>query len=159
AAAEDGAVAIDTQAADLRIRGPEPFQLRGSGVEQAQVPVALLIEGADDPARRGESVGRHPKDPLRRAEFRLAIEQRFRAAVFVTIEVPPSSAVGDEMKPAVRRPLGLEDRFGGSSGNPAALAQLTQRADIGQPELGAVPWHVRVIPLQPGELASVRTEP
>ena len=133
AAAEDRPVARDAQAADLCVRRLDALKLPRVRVEQAQSPVALLVEGADDHVRRREAIRRHAKAPLRLAELGFDWAERFRLPFIVTIKVPPARAVRDEMQAAIGRPFRLKDGLCRAARDQAALAERAIVVDLGEP--------------------------
>jgi hypothetical protein len=58
---------------------------------------------------------------------------------------------------AVWRPLRLENGFVRGSGNPDRRLNFTRSANRSHPKFGAGPGHVRVIPRQPRQVVSIRT--
>ena len=66
-----------------------------------------------------------------------------------SIEIPPAGAIRYEKQRAIRRPLGLENRLLGAAGDLFARADRAVGIDQRDPELGAVPRHVRMVPLNP----------
>ena len=158
AAAEDCPVAGDAQAVDLCVRRTDALKLPRRHINQAQSPVALLVERANYLVSGREAIGRHAKDPLRHAEFCLHLTKRFRLAFIVAIEVPPSRAVGDEMQAAIGRPFRLEDGFACAAGDQMTLAERAVVVDFSKPKFCAVPRQVRMIPRQPRQLSAIRTE-
>src|SRR5215204_1509595 len=80
------------------------------------------------------------------------------AATAATVKVPPTSAVRDEVKRAVRSPFGLEDRLLAAAGDQLRGANHAVRTDLAHPQLRAIPRHVWVVPLQPSQLLAVRAE-
>ncbi len=116
--------------------------------------------GADELLRRQEGIGRLPEYPLRLTELGLARTERMDAAGarIEAVEVPPAGAVGDEIEDAVGRELRLEDRFPGAAGNPPRARQRAVGGDLGQPQFGADPRHVGVVPGEPGEPRAIRRQ-
>jgi hypothetical protein len=78
-----------------------------------------------------------------------------RHAALLAVEIPPARAVGHEVEPAIGRPRRLEDRFLGAAGDADGRLRQAARIEVREIERRAVPRHVRVIPLQPGELRAV----
>src|SRR5206468_7234572 len=64
----------------------------------------------------------------------------------------------DEMEGAVRRPFRLEDRFRGAAGDQPGGSESAVLGDVGDPQLGADPRHIRVVPAQPGKPTSLRRQ-
>src|SRR6266545_4689029 len=92
AAAEHHLMISDAQAADFSVGRRNALKLPCARVERAEVPVALLVESANDLLCRREAIRRHAKPPLRHAEFSRHLTENFRLAIIVAIEVPPSRA-------------------------------------------------------------------
>ena len=138
-----------------------------SGSIKARRSTPSLADDADDAAVVEEGVGLQAEDPSRlgelggeRGERRGARRARrfvvARPAVWVVdpVEVPPSAAVAEEVQPAVGAPGRLHDALGGAAGDAARSAEPGGR-QLRDPQLSAVPRHLRVIPAQPGEHAPV----
>ena len=127
------------------IRGPADegdvlvFCRNRTGFERGEVDGAHPVNpvphiAAHQLARRSEREGGKPEHPLRSAEFsgervdRLDPGGIVQSVAADTEQVPPSplerrlGAIGDEIKRAVGRPFGLEDRLVGSSGDEALVA-------------------------------------
>ena len=68
------------------------------------------------------------------------------------VEVPPVGAVGEEPQRAVGPPLRLRDRLARPAGDHGLLAGR----EVADHQLGGVPRHRRVVPLQPGQRGAVR---
>ena len=60
------------------------------------------------------------------------------------------------MQDAGRAPLRLGDGDAGAAGHGHRLAEGPVRVEVGNPQPGGVPWHLRQVPLQPREAAPVR---
>ena len=71
------------------------------------------------------------------------------------VEVPPVGAVGEEPQRAVGPPPRLGDRLP----RPACDDRLLTGGEVADDELGGVPRHRRVVPLQPGQRGAVRGQP
>ena len=68
------------------------------------------------------------------------------------VEVPPVGAVGEEPQRAVGAPPRLGDRLA----RPARDDRLLAGGEVADDQLGGVPRHRRVVPLQPGQRGAVR---
>ncbi len=140
------------QGSGRRVSRPVAISIRPRCQRPASVKQARMVAGAEKsipaaaegPGRAGE-FGRHRTDGL------LAIGVK-------AIEVPPAALVGHEIELPVGRPGRLHDRLAWAAGDPSGVAELGILADLGEPELGPVPGHVRVVPAEPGELPAVRAE-
>ena len=119
--------------------GLEQRQAFGAALGQRTQAIGAVVE---------EGVGGAAEEPLGVGEVGLLAGQLHRLAVLDAVEVPPAVAVGDEVQPPGRVPLGLEDRLGRAAGDAPGLAGVRERR---QPELGPVPGHVRVVPAGPGD--------
>src|SRR5205807_550101 len=84
--------------------------------------------------------------------------RRFGIAVALAVDVPPARAVRDVVQHARRTPARLRDRLFGSAGDVARAGQ-TLGPELGLPQLGTVPRHMRVRPAQPRQPAAVGTQP
>ena len=113
---------------------------------------AALHPYAGDVAVVEEREARPAEAPLRIAQLRLLVGE----LGVLSVEVPPAAAVRHVVEHPIRAPLRLPDRLGRAAGHEARLLRSVKRRD---PELGAVPRHVRVVPAGPGQLRAVRTEP
>ena len=75
------------------------------------------------------------------------------------VQVPPACPVAGQVQDPVGAPFGLEHRLPGPAGNGHRVAGQAVAAQLGQPQLGPVPGHVRVVPFQPGQAAAVGADP
>ena len=80
------------------------------------------------------------------------------AWVSLDIEVPPAAAVGDEVQEAAGAERGLEDRLLPPPRHQAASPKTGVLRQLSDPQLGAVPRHLRVAPARPGQSAAVGAE-
>ena len=126
--------------------------------QQRQVPAPLLRVGHHELTFRREGVGGRAQDPLRPPELRRQRVQGLDDVAAMAIQVPPAGAVRHEVEDPVGRPRRLEHRLVGATRHPDGLARHAGGVELGDEELGAVPGHVRVPPLQPGEPAPVGAE-
>ena len=138
---------------DLAVRRVNRIEL-AAAIQQAQAPATVLAVRGKNPAVMREAVGRHPEDPLRLSELRFPRVQRNGAAI-VEVQVPIPRPVGHVVELSGRRPLWLEDRLVGTAGNLLPLFQPAIRTEVPDPQLGAVPGHVRVLPLEPAQARSI----
>ncbi len=171
----------------LAVLGPEPLEiiegagnrlparqgrLRSAGwvlgVEQhaAQLPAALHAGGRHQLVAIPGG-GAHPVHPLRHGELRLHRQQPLpwpSASGVQPLQVPPAVAVVGHHQLPVRQPQGLEDRArrrlprSTGAGDQSRRAQASSRHHVRQPELAAVPGHVRLLPLHPGQPAAIGAE-
>ncbi len=116
-------------------------------------------EDAGDATVREECVAREVEDPLRIAEVGTLVRQCPDAAALVHVEVRPARAVGDEVEPAVRVPLRLEDGLLLPAGDALPVGERAVVGEIRDAEIRALERHVRVIPREPGESLAVRARP
>src|ERR1700722_662082 len=114
-------------------------------MRRAEKGVARL---AEHPLRTGELSGMRTKRPNRAV-----------AALVAAGEVPPAVTGGDKIEHAVGRPLRLADRLGLAARDLAPAPQAAVLGELGDPQLGADPRHVGVVPLHPGQAAAVRRQP
>ncbi len=127
----------------------------GAGLEQPE-PFGRALGAHDgDRAVREERVGGAAEEPLGVAEVGPLGAELGRALAIEAVEVPPAVAVGDEVQPSCGVPGGLEDRLLRAAGEAPGGGRVGER---GEPELGPVPGHVRVIPAGPGEQRAVGAE-
>src|SRR5438105_3002820 len=119
---------------------------------------AATLPRGHQPAVVEEAICRLTEHPIRSGELSVARCERVAAVTVVDIEVPPTRSVADEVEPAVGAPAGLADRFGGTAGNAAGMANRAVRVERRNPQLRAVPGHVRVVPAQPRQLCAVGTD-
>ncbi len=128
------------------------------GVRQVQLTQpAVLAHG--EPVGAGSGVGEHqpavrqqrvpalPEDPLRAGDVAPGVDHDLDlAARPPAVEAPQVGAVRQEQQAPVGSPLRLHDRLAGAAGDDRLGA-------VGGPddELGGVPRHVGVVPLQPGQ--------
>ncbi len=115
----------------------------------AQPLDAVIVDDAGDPASGKEDVQRHVEDPLRLAELGLDRRERGDRAIDLDpVEVPPAGPVGDEVQQPVRRPRRLEDRLFQSTRDQARVRCAAVGCQVGEPEFGAVPRHVGMVPFE-----------
>src|SRR5688500_13630031 len=101
-------------------------------MDDSQLPAALLRVRGGDAIVGDKRVGHHAERPLWLTEFGVHQAYGLDVGAPPSVEVPPTGAVRDEIQRAVRRPLGLEDRFAWPAGNLVAHADQTagvERAD------------------------------
>src|SRR5712691_6276388 len=103
-------------------------------------------------------VVRSTEHPLRSGELLFRLAQRLVAMTSRAVEVPPARPVGDVVQLALRSPLRLADRLARTAGDLARRRDRPVRVELPDPELGPVPWHVRVVPREPREPASFGAE-
>src|SRR5438046_865359 len=90
----------------------------GVQIDGCQRRRAVAEIAADQTPGGSKGIARRTKTPLRRAEFRcqridgLGLDARAERITGDTINIPPSTAVGNEVEVALGRPFRLEDRFG-----------------------------------------------
>ena len=68
------------------------------GIEDGEARVRVLFIDAEDASDGIEAIGRHAEKPLRLAEFRRDRVQRDHVVAVDAIEIPPTAAVGYNMK-------------------------------------------------------------
>ena len=126
------------------------------GVDVEQPVAATRAADGHDRAVRQEPVGRAVEDPSRVGELGLQPgEQLELRSLGQAVQVPPAGAVADEVQRAVRRPLGLGDRLVVTAGGQVALSERAVLAERRDAQPGRVPWHVRVVPLEPRQPQAV----
>ena len=155
---EDRAARPAAHVGDFGVGQIERRQRLRPRVQARQMPDAVLRVRADDPLGRCERVGGHAEDPLRHPELGGQVGQLLDASGPPAVKIPPARAVGDEVEHAVRRPLRLEDRFVEAAGDQLGPAERAVGQHVRDPQLAAVPRHVRVIPGQPGQPRAVGAE-
>jgi hypothetical protein len=74
-------------------------------------------------------------------------------------EVPPAAPVADREEGVVVEPLGLEHGLGDRPGEHARGTRPAGVGEVGDPELGAVPGHLRMLPGDIGQSSAVGREP
>jgi len=129
-------------------------------IDQAQLPPALAHVGRGDAAVAEVRIRRHREHPLWLPEIGVTGTQRrqrpgARIVGLRPIQVPPAGAIRHEVQHTVRRPGRLEHRLTGPSGHALSCHDLSLRVEVADPQLGAVPGHLRMAPLQPGQELSV----
>ncbi len=148
-----------------RVEGREGVGRVGEGerlrIAAAERQPAQALGRALDPDHRdagvGERVGRAAEDPVRVAELGSLLGERlWLARGRLPVQVPEAGAVGDEVQYAVGAPARLPDRLGGAAGDMLGGADRAVGRELAAPQLGAVPWHLRVVPLQPRDSGAVR---
>jgi hypothetical protein len=60
------------------------------------------------------------------------------------------------MEDAIGRPLRLKDGFRRAISNMLSLPNVTVGGKLTHPQFRAIPWHVGVIPREPGKTRTVR---
>src|SRR5207248_1725620 len=93
-------------------------------VDAPELAPGVVGEEADDLVLAAEGIPALAEDPLRRGELRGAWAHGLVTLAARAVEVPPVAAVGDEVELARRRPLGLQDRFVGTAGDPALRREV-----------------------------------
>src|SRR5262245_33948590 len=119
----------------------------------------MLKVSADDSVRRFKRVSSHPNDPLRQAELRFHRTQGFDSAFTPPIEIPPAASVRNEMQFARRRPFRLKDRFVDAASDANLIGHRAVLLNLGHPKFGAVPGHIRMVPLKPCQTRTFRIQP
>src|ERR1044072_4378961 len=120
---------------------------------------ALIDVTTDDRFGRSESIRRHAEDPLRHAQLGFVLVNIFDAAIWRdSFEVPPATAVRSEVQNAATRPFRLKNRLRRSPRDPSRGSQFAVFAKLADPQLAAVPWHIRMVPREPGQLRPLRTQ-
>src|SRR5439155_23939326 len=74
------------------------------------------------------------------------------------VKIPPSAAVGNEEEDAAGRPFRLKNRFRITTGHLDLLGDSPIAGKAADPQLRSVPRHVRMMPFEPGQPGSVRTD-
>jgi hypothetical protein len=138
--------------AERGVREVEVAQALAARVEHEEAFLAALAADGGDGAVGEEGVGGAAEQPLWVTQLGSLRGQPLDRPALVAEEIPPAVAVRDEVQPALGVPLGLEDRLRGAAGDQAGVGRVLERGD---PELGPVPGHVRVVPAGPGEPAAV----
>src|SRR5215475_12009188 len=157
ATAENCASTSSTKVGYFFIWKIDRFKLVLRSVKRGQMPIALHAVSTNDPIFGLERIRRHPKYPLRKAEFGGHLKKRFYAVIPEAVKIPPAGSVRYKMENSTRRPFGLKDRLIFSAGYEPRGANSSGFIQVTDPQLGSVPRHIRMIPGQPGKLFSVRT--
>ncbi len=123
------------------------------------MPHSALDVGARHTPCRLKGVGGEAKEPLGPAELCLHGAQRLYLTIQPSIEVPPACPIRREIEGSVGRPFRLEDGLGLRACHELSIEWVTVCVDLPDPELCAVPGHVRVIPSKPGQAAAIRAQP
>ena len=159
----------------IAVYGTSRSPTEPSGACHGQVVEPVALVGEHDPPVVQERVARLAEHPLRHADLRLHLDPGLDLAASLirdpAVEVPPARAVGNEPQRSVRVPPGLEHRFAvarpargtvGPAGHHHRAVELRAGGgplDRRHHQLGAVPGHVRVVPLQPAQPGAVGREP
>ena len=110
-----------------------------------------------------EGVARKAEHPLRRCHLEVSGGELLEGPVPAVhpVQVPPAVPVGDHMQHTIGVPFGLEERLAPGGQTPAARKRARIRIDrqVGHPQLGVVPWHLGVVPLDPRQVPAVRRDP
>ena len=167
---EDDVVARGRHRGDRRVRR---IDVADGPVRRcaSEVVEAVALVGEHDAAVGSEGVPRLSERPLRHADLGVDLDPRLDlAGRCPAVEVPPAGAVGHEPQRSVGVPAGLGD--GLAVGAAVTGPVRSARHDLRRPEaravgpdvdrrdaqLGAVPRHVGVVPLQPAEAGAVGRE-
>src|SRR5262249_24027330 len=95
------------------------------------------------------------KGPLRLPKLCFAFENGFNSGAGLAIKIPPAAAVRDEVQLASGRPLRLEDGLVAAARNFMRIPWCTGPVQVCQPQLGAIPGYVGVVPRQPAQPPAV----
>src|SRR6185503_3489279 len=128
------------------------------GINQCQRPPCATSIGGHYPSFVHTSPRRPPEHPLCPAELRLVrwlpehgpCLKRLTADV-AFVERPPSRAIADKVKRAVRGPARLKDGFVRSARDQFGTLEHPSLGDRGNPQFGAIPRHLGMTPRQPTE--------
>ncbi len=129
-------------------------QLARGGIQHAQVVDSARRPAAGHPAVLQLDGVAGPEDP--RGSRELGLQGEGRGQLAPAVEVPPAAAVRCEPKRPVRSPPRLDHRLLGPSCDVLGLTELAAWRHRGDPQVGAVPGHVGVVPGDPREPAPVR---
>ena len=150
----------DAQFANLLVRVGDRFQRGAVQQQPGQLADAVVDIGANDLVVGTERIHRSAEGPVRAGEFGLHRTHRFggAGAGVLAVQIPPAAAVGHKIQGAVGRPFRLANRFIGAAGDQARRTQVAIGLHLGQPQLGALPRHARVIPAEPSQRAAIRRQ-
>src|SRR5438094_10259343 len=139
----------------MRVRKVDQLELSRPHTQPTQPPEAPHFVRTDDLIRGLERVRGHGEDPLRAAELGGHRTQRLDAPILSPVEIPPAAAIRYEIEFAAGGPLRLKDRLGRPAGHAFTTRDRAVASEGAQPQLCAVPRHVRLGPAQPGQPSSV----
>ena len=155
---KNGLGVIRRDTADVGKRRFDDIHPARLGIEQRQAPCGLAVERAHDAPLRGKGIGGHAEDPLRQTEFRFHRRQGLYPSGTESVQIPPVAAVGNKIKRAVGREGRLKNRFVPAPGYTTLVTECSTRRDIRQPQFGTIPRHVRMVPCQPCQMRTIRTQ-
>ena len=130
-------------------------------IERADLPDALLAPGHGQPAVRQRAIGRLAERPRGLAELGLQLQHGDQRVAVPAMQIPPAGRIGDAVERAVGAPFGLQNRCipARVAGDAARIEQRAVARHVGQPQLGGIPRHARVVPADPGQPRPVGREP
>ena len=137
----------------------DDFELTGRLANGAEAPHARIGERAQDSLVALDAVRGLAELPLRTSEFQVRPAETAQAHPVVAVEIPPAFRIGDEVEISIRTPLRLEHRLVPSAGHALGFEHTAIGIERRDPELGAVPGHVGMIPREPRESPSVGARP
>ena len=145
-----------------RVGQVEVGQLAGRRVEHAERERAGAVPARPAARRPAAAYQRAAEHPQRAAELLLARAQRAparRRPAATPVEVPPAGPVADRVQVSVVGPFRLQHRLVRAAEQRCGPDRRRRPAELGDPQLGAVPRHLRVVPGDPGHPPAVRREP
>ena len=121
-------------------------------VDRGEMPASRARVRGDEAIGIGTRPRRRSEHPLRQAELRVGRwipHERLDRLAAHAIQLPPAIRIADEVQRAVGRPPGLVDRLRVAAGDMPRVRERALRRDVGDPELGPVPRHLRMAPRDP----------
>ena len=146
--------------ADLVKGGALDLQSRETAVRgHRRKPTAALVQPcADHDAVVGDTERRTVENRLRPSELEVYPNQHpCRPTRVQHGQVGPPTLVGQEEQGAVGSPPRLGHGHARTPGDPSRRGQNALRVQGARPQLGGVPRHVGVVPLQPCQRAAIGT--
>src|SRR5688500_5475288 len=137
---------------DIGVRRFNGFKIFCFSVDERQTKYSTVSICADDSFGRLKAVAGHAEAPLRHAKLSFHLVNRFDIAFRkLSVKVPPSASIGNEVENAIRRPFRLEDRLLGAARNFFRVRYQALFIKTCRPQFTTVPGHVGMVPRQPGQ--------
>src|SRR3990170_358733 len=149
------AVADQVRRGERRVPNVQRMNTGLSDANQAQAIDALLGVDARDAPVRKKCIPGKSEYPLWNSEVGIRRGKSSHVAPVRLVQVPPTAAIGDEVKFAVRAPLRLKHRLLRPAGHTHRVLQSAAGYEVRTPELATVPGHSRMVPGKPGELVAI----
>ena len=137
---------------------PQPLDRSVPHIHPHQAPDPQLIHRHNHGVRPHKRIGAHAEDPLRLPGLKTPGQNPFDLSVPLPIQIPPTGPVGDEIQLPPSRPHGLKDRFLPAPRHPARRLRQPLLIQIRYPEFCPIPRHVGMIPRQPRQPPTLRTQ-